>query len=70
MFKVGRKLHLIPDHPLHTIKSRIEQHFASEIYTGADGTEVTEAPFEFFDDLSPIVSVQSCFDDLLVVSVL
>ena len=50
--KVGKNLHLQPGHPLNTIKQLIESHFK-------------ERKFEFFDQLSPIVSTKACFDDLL-----
>ena len=63
--KVGRKLHLIPDHPLNTIKRRIEQHFAREVYKGIDGADVTDTPFQFFDDLSPVVSTQVELEKML-----
>ena len=43
------------------IKRVIEGHFARE------GGELEGAPtFEFFDDISPVVTTQQCFDDLLV----
>jgi len=55
--KVGRNLHLQPNHPLNTIKTIIENHF--------NATHDDE-PFSLHDDLSPIVSTQHCFDDLLI----
>ncbi len=53
--KVGRNLHHVPKHPLRTIKGIIEGHF--EVAHGGK--------FRAFDNLSPIVSTQQCFDDLL-----
>ena len=59
--KIGRNLHLRQNHPLNNIKELIEGYF---LRGGAakDGA----VPFETFDSLSPIVSVKSNFDDLLV----
>lgn len=62
--KIGRNLHLLPNHPLHLIKRRIEAYFASL----DDRPDDLHAPYAFKDDLSPIVSVESNFDDLLVPS--
>ena len=50
--KVGRNLHLQPGHPLNTIKSLIESHFQ-------------DRNFQFFDNMSPVVTTKACFDDLL-----
>lgn len=52
--KLGRNLHQKQDHPLHIIKSHIETYFQAQ-----------DEAFQFFDNLSPIVSTQRCFDDLL-----
>lgn len=66
--KVGRNLHLQPHHPLHTIKVMVErfcaQHAASRYQQG--GEKRTGNSFRIFDRESPVVSTQSCFDDLLV----
>eukprot|EP01117_Protostelium_nocturnum_P017714 TRINITY_DN7261_c0_g1_i1.p1 TRINITY_DN7261_c0_g1~~TRINITY_DN7261_c0_g1_i1.p1 ORF type:complete len:414 (-),score=131.27 TRINITY_DN7261_c0_g1_i1:145-1386(-) len=56
--KIGRNIHLIPNHPVNTIKKRIEQHFQL-------GNQRTNR-FEIFDRFSPIVSTHQCFDSLLV----
>ncbi|GMH66775.1 hypothetical protein TL16_g04504, partial [Triparma laevis f. inornata] len=53
--RVGRNLHLQPNHPLHTIKQKIETHFLT-LHTS----------FETYSNLSPIVSTKNCFDDLLI----
>ncbi|KAK4054636.1 phenylalanyl-tRNA synthetase alpha subunit, mitochondrial [Microbotryomycetes sp. JL221] len=47
--KVGRNLHLQPNHPLSTLRLRIEQHFKS---------------FQHLNTLSPVVTVEQNFDDL------
>jgi phenylalanyl-tRNA synthetase alpha chain len=69
--KIGRNLHLQEDHPLSNIKRTIEGHFASAAadVTAADVTgsasELPPRPFATFDDLSPIVTVEQNFDQLL-----
>lgn len=57
--RVGRNLHLIPNHPLNIIKRKIEAYFASR-----EGK--TGKVFEVFDDLAPVVTLKSNFDDLLI----
>ena len=52
--KVGRNLHLHKGHPLNTIKQLIESHFQSQ-----------RSSFQFFDNMSPVVTTKACFDDLL-----
>jgi len=56
--KVGRQLHLRKGHPLHTIKTLIEQHFVDR----------HGDTFHFADDKSPVVTNQMNFDDLLIPS--
>ena len=58
--KVGKRLHLRPNHPLNLVKCKIENYFNA--YAVLSGQET----FKLFDDLSPIVDTKSCFDDLLV----
>lgn len=48
--KVGTNLHRVKNHPLNLIKTRIENVFSNYVA---------------FDDLDPVVSIQSNFDDLL-----
>ncbi|KAI9101212.1 hypothetical protein DFS34DRAFT_648091 [Phlyctochytrium arcticum] len=48
--KTSRKLHLIPNHPLNTVKRRIEDHFSS---------------YATFDSLDPVVTLEQNFDSLL-----
>lgn len=65
--KVDRKLHLIKNHPLNIIKQRIEEYcneYAKEKYKKT--AENKSESFQLFDDLSPVVGVKECFDDLLV----
>ena len=50
--KVGQNLHLQRGHPLNTIKQLIESHFKAR-------------NFQFFDQMSPVVTTKACFDDLL-----
>ncbi len=56
--KVGSNLHLIPNHPLNLLSSRLKQYFSIHHRDGS--------PFEVHESLSPKVSVASNFDDLLV----
>jgi len=56
--RVGRNLHRQRAHPLHTIKSIIEEHFSEQAGGGA--------PFEVFDAMHPVVPVKNNFDDLLI----
>ena len=58
--KVGRNLHLQQHHPLRTIKKMVEAFCAQ--YAAEKG----QSDFKIFDCESPVVSTQSCFDDLLV----
>lgn len=58
--KLGRNLHLLPDHPLCTIRSIIEDYWQRR-HRASGGP-----PFSCERDLHPIVSVRQCFDDLLI----
>jgi hypothetical protein len=58
--KVGRNLHLQKHHPLRTIKVLVEQFCLQH------ATSKGRPAFQLFDQESPVVSTQSCFDDLLV----
>jgi phenylalanyl-tRNA synthetase alpha chain len=74
--KVGRNLHLIPGHPLNIIKNRIEYYFkarakeAEEKAKSAAPSPTATSPevhaFTLIDNVSPIVTAQANFDDLLV----
>jgi phenylalanyl-tRNA synthetase alpha chain len=59
--KVGRQLHLMRRHPLNTIKTKIEAHFAARAAALS-----MPSPFTVFDRLDPIVTTKANFDDLLV----
>eukprot|EP00808_Paulinella_micropora_P001873 g80924.t1 len=59
--KLGTNLHLRKNHPLHTIKTLIEEHFHKNYQGKAD-----EPLFRTFDQLHPKVSAKKCFDELLV----
>ena len=54
--KMENKLHNLQNHPVQIIKNQIYQFFKS----------LPEYNFKFYDDLSPIVSVQDNFDKLLI----
>lgn len=58
--KVGRNLHLQKHHPLNIIKVMVEDFCVKHAASKGQQT------FQIFDRESPIVSTQSCFDDLLV----
>jgi phenylalanyl-tRNA synthetase alpha chain len=58
--KVGRNLHLQKHHPLNTIKTMVEDFCVKH------AAQKGQQTFQIFDRESPVVSTQSCFDDLLV----
>jgi len=60
--KVGRNLHLQPDHPLCLTKQIIER------YCNDYAKRQRQSSFELYDNLCPIVSTVACFDDLRVAS--
>ena len=70
--KIGRNLHLKPGHPLNIIKNRIAYYFEqraqqAEAEAKKSGAVTSEAyRFKLVDDVSPIVTAQQNFDDLLV----
>lgn len=53
--RVGKNLHLQPNHPINIIKERIESYWKSRI-----------RGIKMFDNLHPLVSTQSNFDSLLI----
>lgn len=53
--KTNRNLYKIPNHPLEIIKRKIYEYFASTSY-----------PFEYFEDLPKVVSIEDNFDKLLI----
>jgi len=55
--RVGTNLHLVRNHPLNIIKSSIESYLTSSL---------SNDPPSIVDSLSPVVTVQQCFDDLLI----
>lgn len=55
--RMGRGLHVTPGHPLSTLREAIERHFSENESSGH---------FQFYRDLSPIVTVQQNFDEVLV----
>jgi phenylalanyl-tRNA synthetase alpha chain len=54
--KMGKKLHNLPNHPIQIIKNHIYDFFR----------QLPNYKFEYFDDLSSIVSVSDNFDKLLI----
>jgi hypothetical protein len=67
--KIGRNLHLQPNHPLNTIKKIIESYFvkvkSNFLHQLSRSQSKSNIPFKTFDNLSPFVTVQSNFDSLL-----
>jgi len=59
--KIGRNLHLQPNHPLEIIKRKIIDHFHGSYRSRFGG-----CIFASVDNLSPVVSVEQNFDSLLV----
>lgn len=53
--RVGKNLHLRPQHPINIIKERIESYWKNRI-----------REIEIFDNLHPLVSTQANFDSLLI----
>lgn len=62
--KLGRQLHLQPNHPLNIIKTKIEAYCNAYV---AEKEKVNNK-FAIFDDLPPIATTKDCFDDLLIPS--
>lgn len=60
--KIGKNLHLTPNHPLNYIKSKIEAHFRKAY---PSPSESGKSIFAFHDRFDPVVSVTKNFDDLL-----
>eukprot|EP00903_Cladosiphon_okamuranus_P019905 g18294.t1 len=58
--KIGKDLHRRPAHPLGIIKERIELYFQR------DAQDLGQLPFQVFDNLPPIVTVEQNFDELLI----
>uniref|UniRef100_K3WZS2 phenylalanine--tRNA ligase n=1 Tax=Globisporangium ultimum (strain ATCC 200006 / CBS 805.95 / DAOM BR144) TaxID=431595 RepID=K3WZS2_GLOUD len=58
--KIGENLHRQKHHPLNIIKTKIEGYF--------DDLHATHGhpKFTMFDNLSPVVSTEDCFDSMLV----
>lgn len=57
----GRNLHLLKNHPLSIIRQKIVNYFYNS-YLNTKGNPL----FSVYDSLSPIVSVQQNFDNLLI----
>mmetsp|Transcript_28753 Transcript_28753/g.70105 ORF Transcript_28753/g.70105 Transcript_28753/m.70105 type:complete len:376 (-) Transcript_28753:76-1203(-) len=60
--KIGRNLHRRESHPLHIVKTLIEDSFSRRYRLAENGRPA----FRYFDDLDPFVSTTQCFDELLV----
>ncbi|RHY36105.1 hypothetical protein DYB26_006049, partial [Aphanomyces astaci] len=61
--KVGLNLHRQPNHPLNIIKTKIASYF-DDLH--AKGYVVNHPRMQLFDNLSPVVSVEDCFDHMLI----
>ena len=61
--KLGRNLHLQPDHPLSLIRTLIEDYWQRRHASLPGGPA---PPFRCESDLHPIVNTRQCFDDLLI----
>ncbi|GAB9474957.1 Phenylalanine-trna ligase [Globisporangium polare] len=59
--KIGVNLHQQKHHPLNIIKTKIEGYF-DDLHR----TQPGHPKFTVFDDLSPVVSTEDCFDAMLV----
>ncbi len=60
--KLDRQLHRKPHHPLSILRSKIEASFKRRYVRTEDGQSL----FTFFSNLSPVVTVQQNFNDLLI----
>jgi phenylalanyl-tRNA synthetase alpha chain len=60
--KLDRQLHRKPHHPLSILRSKIEESFNRRYVRPEDGRPI----FTLFSNLSPVVTVQQNFDDLLI----
>lgn len=71
--RLGTDLHLKSAHPLNTIKRLIEGYFANKYNSdtkfslNSDKSKVKK--FRAFDDLSPVVTTNANFDELLIPTV-
>lgn len=66
--KLNRKLWLQKNHPLNILRNKIVSFFDEENKHKYSKLNVKTQDFTLKEDLSPIVSVKECFDDLLVPS--
>jgi len=58
--KIGRNIHMIPKHPINTIKTLIQKYFENPATIGK------KVSFNKFDTLPPFVTVEANFDSLLI----
>ena len=61
--RVGTNLHLQHDHPLNTIKTKIENYWQQQ---QQQSTSTSTSTFETRDDIEPIVHIDHNFDSLLI----
>jgi phenylalanyl-tRNA synthetase alpha subunit len=64
--KINRKLWLQKNHPLNILRNKIVSFFNEENKHMYSKLNVKTQDFTLNEDLSPIVSLKECFDDLLV----
>jgi phenylalanyl-tRNA synthetase alpha chain len=54
--KLNKKIYLKNDHPLNTLKNKVEEYFKNKI----------DKEIKIYDNLNPRVTTKQCFDDLLI----
>ena len=64
--KLNAKLYLQKDHPLNILRNKIISFFSQENKAKYSKLNITTQDFVINEELSPIVSIKDCFDDLLV----
>ena len=64
--KLNQKLYLQKNHPLNILRNKIISFFSPENKTKYSKLNVQTQDFKINEELSPIVSIKDCFDDLLV----
>lgn len=57
--RIGVNLHQQADHPICIVKERLQHWFATQY-------NANRTPFEHFDDLHPVVTIEQNFDQLLI----
>ena len=63
---VDKQVHHIPNHPISIIKSKIKEFFTNPNIYKSKLQNDYPLTYNVYDNISPIVTTQQCFDDLLV----